>query len=113
MTCSARHMRGALPHASFVGFTGTPIEKADANTRAVFDDYISIYDIQRAVADGATMPIYYESPLAQLELSKTERPRIDDGFDGATEGKMSSARNGSRANGRSSGPRLAPKSASS
>ena len=61
----ARHMRDALPHASFVGFTGTPIEKADANTRAVFGDYISIYDIQRAVHDGATVPIYYESRLAQ------------------------------------------------
>jgi type I restriction enzyme R subunit len=54
----ARHMRDALPHASFIGFTGTPIELADANTRAVFGDYISIYDIQRAVQDGATVPIY-------------------------------------------------------
>ena len=50
----ARHLRDALPHASFIGFTGTPIEKTDANTRAVFGDYISIYDIQRAVADKAT-----------------------------------------------------------
>ncbi|MGH8703073.1 MAG: type I restriction endonuclease subunit R, partial [Burkholderiales bacterium] len=64
----ARHMRDALPHASFVGFTGTPIEKTDANTRAVFGDYISVYDIQRAVVDGATVPIYYESRLAKLEL---------------------------------------------
>src|SRR5207245_3460280 len=56
----ARHMRDALPSASFLGFTGTPIEKTDANTRAVFGDYISIYDIQRAVTDGATVPIYYE-----------------------------------------------------
>ena len=55
----ARHMRDALPQASFAGFTGTPIEKADANTRAVFGDYITIYDIQRAVEDGATVPIYY------------------------------------------------------
>jgi type I restriction enzyme R subunit len=54
----ARHMRDALPNASFIGFTGTPIEKADANTRAVFGDYISIYDIQRSVIDGATVPIY-------------------------------------------------------
>ena len=54
----ARHMRDALPRASFVGFTGTPIEKADANTRAVFGDYISIYDIQREVEDGASVPIY-------------------------------------------------------
>ncbi|HET6409849.1 MAG TPA: type I restriction endonuclease subunit R, partial [Chthoniobacteraceae bacterium] len=55
----ARGMRDALPNASFIGFTGTPIEKTDANTRAVFGDYISIYDIQRAVADKATVPIYY------------------------------------------------------
>ena len=54
----ARHMRDALPNASFVGFTGTPVELRDANTRAVFGDYISIYDIQRAVLDGATVPIY-------------------------------------------------------
>ena len=80
----ARHMRDALPHASFIGFTGTPIEKADANTRAVFGDYISVYDIQRAVLDGATVPIYYESRLAKLELRESERPRIDPhGFDWA------------------------------
>ncbi|MDA8119654.1 MAG: type I restriction endonuclease subunit R, partial [Gammaproteobacteria bacterium] len=72
----ARHMRDALPHASFIGFTGTPIEKTDANTRAVFGDYISIYDIQRSVADGATVPIYYESRLAQLALKASERPQI-------------------------------------
>ena len=64
----ARHMRDALPNASFIGFTGTPIEMTDANTRAVFGDYISVYDIQRAVEDGATVPIYYESRLAKLEL---------------------------------------------
>jgi type I restriction enzyme, R subunit len=83
----ARHMRDALPNASFVGFTGTPIEKTDANTRAVFGDYISIYDIQRAVADGATVPIYYESRLAKLELSEDEKPRIDPEFEEATEGE--------------------------
>lgn len=83
----ARHMRDALPNASFIGFTGTPIEKADANTRAVFGDHISIYDIQRAVHDGATVPIYYESRLAQLTLSETERPRIDTEFEEATEGE--------------------------
>jgi type I restriction enzyme R subunit len=83
----ARHMRDALPNASFVGFTGTPIEKTDANTRAVFGDYISVYDIQRAVADGATVPIYYESRLAKLELSEAERPRIDPEFEEATEGE--------------------------
>ncbi|MFI5259543.1 MAG: type I restriction endonuclease subunit R, partial [Candidatus Limnocylindrales bacterium] len=83
----ARHMRDALPQASFVGFTGTPIEKADANTRAVFGDYISIYDIARAVEDGATVPIYYEGRLAKLELSEVERPKIDPDFEEVTEGE--------------------------
>ena len=83
----ARHMRDALPNASFVGFTGTPIELKDANTRAVFGDYISIYDIQRAVEDGATVPIYYESRLARLALDESERPNIDPGFEEATEGE--------------------------
>jgi type I restriction enzyme R subunit len=83
----ARHMRDALPHASFVGFTGTPIEKTDANTRAVFGDYISVYDIQRAVVDGATVPIYYESRLAKLELKESERPKIDPEFEEVTEGE--------------------------
>jgi type I restriction enzyme, R subunit len=71
----ARHMRDALPHASFIGFTRTPIETTDANTRAVFGDYISVYDIQRAVEDQATVPIYYESRLAKLALAEVERPR--------------------------------------
>ena len=83
----ARHMRDALPNASFVGFTGTPIELQDANTRAVFGDYISIYDIQRSVEDGATVPIYYESRLAKLNLDETERPKIDPEFEEATEGE--------------------------
>jgi type I restriction enzyme R subunit len=83
----ARHMRDALPNASFIGFTGTPIEKEDANTRAVFGDYISVYDIQRAVEDGATVPIYYESRLAKLELDETEKPKIDPEFEEATEGE--------------------------
>ena len=83
----ARHMRDALPNASFVGFTGTPIELQDANTRAVFGDYISIYDIQRAVEDQATVPIYYESRLAKLSLDESERPKIDPGFEEATEGE--------------------------
>ncbi|HVO25032.1 MAG TPA: type I restriction endonuclease subunit R, partial [Candidatus Margulisiibacteriota bacterium] len=83
----ARHMRDALPHASFIGFTGTPIELQDANTRAVFGDYISVYDIQRAVQDGATVPIYYESRLARLALDENERPKIDPGFEEATEGE--------------------------
>ena len=83
----ARHMRDALPNASFIGFTGTPIEKTDANTRAVFGDYISVYDIQRAVIDGATVPIYYESRLAKLELKASERPKIDPEFEEVTEGE--------------------------
>ena len=83
----ARHMRDALPNASFIGFTGTPIELTDANTRVVFGDYISIYDIQRAVEDGATVPIYYESRLAKLELNEAERPRIDPDFEEVTEGE--------------------------
>ena len=83
----ARHMRDALPNASFIGFTGTPIELTDKNTRSVFGDYISIYDIQRAVEDKATVPIYYESRLAKLELDETERPKIDPEFEEVTEGE--------------------------
>jgi len=83
----ARHMRDALPNASFIGFTGTPIEKTDANTCAVFGDYISVYDIQRAVVDGATVPIYYESRLAKLEIKDSERPKIDPKFEEVTEGE--------------------------
>ena len=83
----ARHLHDALPGASFIGFTGTPIELTDKNTRAVFGDYISIYDIQRAVLDGATVPIYYESRLAKLQLDERERPRLDDDFDEVTEGE--------------------------
>ena len=83
----ARHMREALPHASFIGFTGTPIELQDANTRAVFGDYISVYDIQRAVEDGATVPIYYENRLAKLALNESERPKIDPDFEEATKGE--------------------------
>ena len=83
----ARQMRDALPNASFIGFTGTPIELEDASTRAVFGDYISVYDIERSVEDGATVPIYYESRLAKLTLDEAERPRIDPGFEEATEGE--------------------------
>jgi type I restriction enzyme R subunit len=83
----ARHMRDALPNASFIGFTGTPVELTDKNTRAVFGDYISVYDIQRAVEDKATVPIYYESRLAKLALDKKERPKIDPEFEELTEGE--------------------------
>src|SRR5258708_35353158 len=83
----ARHLGDALPNGSFIGFTGTPTEKTDANTRAVFGDYISIYDIQRTVTDGATVPIYCESRLAKLELAPSERPKIDPEFEELTEGE--------------------------
>ncbi|MDR7530226.1 MAG: type I restriction endonuclease subunit R [Armatimonadota bacterium] len=83
----ARHMRDALPNASFIAFTGTPLELEDRNTRAVFGDYISIYDIQRAVEDGATVPIYYEARLAKLNLPEELKPRIDIEFEEVTEGE--------------------------
>jgi type I restriction enzyme R subunit len=88
----ARHMRDALPNASFIGFTGTPIEATDKSTRAVFGEYISVYDIQRAVEDGATVPIYYESRLAKLELKEAEKPRIDDTFEELTESEEAEGR---------------------
>ncbi len=83
----ARHMRDALPNASFIAFTGTPLELDDRNTRQVFGDYISIYDIQRAVEDGATVPIYYESRLVKLNLPDELKPRIDEEFEEVTEGE--------------------------
>ncbi|HEY3317196.1 MAG TPA: type I restriction endonuclease subunit R [Coriobacteriia bacterium] len=83
----ARHMHDALPNASFIGFTGTPVELSDKNTRSVFGDYVSIYDIQRAVEDGATVPIYYESRLAKIELDPAERPHLDEAFEDVTEGE--------------------------
>lgn len=73
----AKYLRDALPNASFIGFTGTPIEAGDVNTPAVFGHYIDIYDISRAVEDGATVPIYYESRLARIELDEDEKPKID------------------------------------
>jgi len=82
----ARHMRDALPNATFIGFTGTPIEKIDKNTQAVFGDYIDVYDIQQAVEDGATVRIYYESRLVKIELSQTDQQMIDERVDEVTEG---------------------------
>ncbi len=81
----AKYVRDALPSATFVGFTGTPIEFTDKNTRAVFGDYISIYDIEQAVKDKATVRIFYESQLAQLELNEDEKPNIDPDFEEITE----------------------------
>jgi len=80
-------MRDALPNASFIGFTGTPIERDDRNTQAVFGDYIDVYDMLRAVEDGATVRIYYEGRLAKLELKEEERPKIDPNFEEVTEGE--------------------------
>jgi type I restriction enzyme R subunit len=88
----ARDMRDAVPHASFIGFTGTPIENADANTRAIFGNYISVYDIQRAVADKATVPIYYESRIAKLGLNASELPKLDKEFEEITEGEEEGSR---------------------
>jgi type I restriction enzyme R subunit len=90
----ARKVREALPNASFLGFTGTPIEKHDRNTRAVFGDYIDTYDIHRAVEDGATVTIFYEGRLAKLELKKTEVPHIDPDFEEVTEGEEEATKEG-------------------
>ncbi len=81
----AQHVRDALPYASFIGFTGTPIESSDRSTRKVFGDYIDTYDIRRAVEDGATVPLYYEARLAKLALNESEKPHIDEDFDDITE----------------------------
>jgi type I restriction enzyme R subunit len=85
----AKYLRDALPNASFIGFTGTPIEKDDVNTPAVFGQYIDVYDISRAVEDGATVPIYYESRLARIELPDDEKPKIDAELDELTEDEVS------------------------
>ncbi len=81
----ARHMRDALPNASFIGFTGTPIEKEDKNTQAIFGEYVDIYDIQQAVEDGATVRIFYESRLAKIELDPEEQEIIDQRIEEVTE----------------------------
>ncbi len=74
----AKHMRDALPNASFIGFTGTPIENNDKNTQAVFGDYIDVYDIQQAVEDGATVRIFYENRLAKVQLLEEKKYEIDE-----------------------------------
>jgi type I restriction enzyme R subunit len=86
----AKYLRDGLPNASFIGFTGTPIEADDVNTPAVFGDYIDIYDITRAVEDGATVPIYYESRLARIELDEAEKPKIDAEVEDLTEDEAAS-----------------------
>ncbi|HRI76956.1 MAG TPA: type I restriction endonuclease subunit R [Alphaproteobacteria bacterium] len=81
----AKYLRDALPNASYIGFTGTPIEGTDVNTPAVFGEYIDVYDIHRAVEDKATVPIYYESRLARLDLDEDEKPKIDAEIEELTE----------------------------
>jgi type I restriction enzyme R subunit len=83
----AKHLRDALPHASFIGFTGTPIESSDRNTQAVFGNYVDVYDIQQAVIDKATVPIYYESRLAKVNFAEDEKVQLDDRFEELTEGE--------------------------
>ena len=83
----AKYLRDALPKASFIGFTGTPIEMADRSTPAVFGKYVDAYDRQQAVEDGATVRIFYESRLVKLELKPEERPKIDREFEDVTEGE--------------------------
>src|SRR5471030_482258 len=77
----AQNLRDALPNATFVAFTGTPVSSEDRDTRAVFGDYISVYDMQQAKEDGATVAIYYESRLAKLRLKDEDLPLIDDEVD--------------------------------
>jgi type I restriction enzyme R subunit len=81
----AQHLRDGLPNATFVAFTGTPVSLTDKNTQAVFGDYVHIYDVEQAVKDGATVPIYYESRLAKLELKPEETPHLDDEVEELTE----------------------------
>ena len=93
----AKHLRDALPNATFIGFTGTPIETTDKNTQAVFGNYVDIYDIQQAVEDKATVPIFYESRLAKVHFEEDEKVTIDEQFEELTEGEERSNRQQMRA----------------
>ena len=93
----AKYLRDALPHASFIGFTGTPIEKEDASTPAVFGNYVDVYDIAQAVEDGATVRIYYESRLAKVHLKPEEAAKLDDEVEAITEGEESTAKEKAKA----------------
>jgi type I restriction enzyme R subunit len=93
----AKHLRDALPNATFIGFTGTPIETTDKNTQAVFGNYVDIYDIQQAVNDKATVPIFYESRLAKVHFDEDEKVTIDEQFEELTEGEELSNRQQMRA----------------
>src|SRR5205823_13216943 len=88
----AGHIRDALPNASFIGFTGTPIETGDRITRQVFGDYIDVYDIAQAVEDGATVPIYYEGRLVELGLDPKERATLDQVVEDVSDHEEESAR---------------------
>jgi type I restriction enzyme, R subunit len=88
----AKHLRDALPNATFIGFTGTPIESNDRNTQAVFGNYVDIYDIQQAVDDKATVPIFYESRLAKVHFEEDEKVHLDEQFEELTEGEELSNR---------------------
>jgi type I restriction enzyme R subunit len=92
----AQHLRDALPNATFVAFTGTPVSSEDRDTRAVFGDYIHVYDMQQAREDGATVAIYYESRLARLGLKQEELADIDEEVDELTEGEADGDRLKSR-----------------
>ena len=93
----AKYLRDALPHASFIGFTGTPIEKEDASTPAVFGNYVDIYDISQAVEDGSTVKIFYESRLAKVHLKPDEKAKIDAEEEAITEGEESTAKEKAKA----------------
>ena len=92
---NAKYLRDALPNASYIGFTGTPIEKEDKSTPAVFGDYIDVYDIKQAVDDGATVPISYESRLIKIKLDDKKAKELDDeinAIEGATEEQLEKAK---------------------
>jgi type I restriction enzyme R subunit len=93
----AKHLRDALPNATYIGFTGTPIESTDRNTQAVFGNYVDIYDIQQAVNDRATVPIFYESRLAKVHFAEDEKVKIDEQFEELTENEELSNRQQLRA----------------
>ncbi len=93
----AKYLRDALPEATFIGFTGTPIEKEDASTPAVFGNYIDVYDIEQAVEDGATVPVYYESRLVQVHLKDEEKAELDAEVEGITESEEATATEKSKA----------------
>jgi len=93
----AKYLRDAIPNASFIGFTGTPIEKEDASTPAVFGNYVDIYDISQAVEDGSTVKIYYESRLAKIHLKPEEAIKLDEEVESITEGEESTAKEKAKA----------------